>query len=163
MQVTDVKSFTVRPNTNIYGKNLLFVRVETDEGIHGWGECYTQADRDRSIDVFVHEIKRYLIGRSPFNIKHFSQVMYLDFLGKRGAIDFFSAMSGLEQALWDIVGKALGQPTYNLLGGVCRERIRVYANGWAHGGDPPDDVAARAVALVERGFTAMKWDPFPGP
>ena len=163
MRVTDVKTFIVHPGVGLYRKNLLFARVETDDGLHGWGECYTQADRDRPIEGFVQELKRYLIGRSPFNVKHFTQTMYLDFLGKRGSVDFFSALSGLEIALWDILGKALGQPIYNLLGGASRDRIRVYANGWAHGDDRPDEVAARASALVARGFTAMKWDPFPGP
>ena len=163
MRVSDVKTYIVHAGTGLYKKNWLFVRVETDEGIHGWGECYTQSDRDRTVEAFVLEMKRYLVGRNPFNIKHFTQVMFTDFVGKRGAMDFYSALSGLEMALWDIVGKAVGQPVYNLLGGVCRERIKVYANGWAHGEDPPEEVAERAQALVERGFRAMKWDPFVGP
>jgi galactonate dehydratase len=163
VRVTDVRTFIVHPGPTLYRKNWLFVKVETDGGLHGWGECYTQADRDRAIEAFVPEMKRYLVGRSPFDIKHFTQVMYLDFVGRRGSMEFYSALSGLEMALWDIVGKALGQPVYNLLGGACRDRIRVYANGWASGDQPPDDVARRAVELVERGFTALKWDPFPGP
>ena len=163
MRVTDVKTFIVHPGVGLYRKNWLFVKVETDEGIHGWGECYTQADRDRTVETFVQEMKRYLVGRDPFAIKHFTQVMFTDFLGKRGGMDFYSALSGLEIALWDVVGKAVGQPVYNLLGGPVRERIRVYANGWAHGDDPPQEVAERALALVAHGFRAMKWDPFPGP
>src|SRR6266571_1969588 len=163
MRVSDVKTFIVHPGPTLYRKNLLFVKVETDDGLHGWGECYTQADRDRSIEIFLQEMKRYLVGRSPFNIKHFTQVMYVDFAGRRGSLEFYSALSGLEMALWDILGKALGQPVYNLLGGAARDRIRVYANGWAHGDDPPDEVARRASALVARGFSAMKWDIFPGP
>ena len=160
MKVTDVKTFLVHPGT---GKNWLFVKVETDAGIHGWGEAYTQADRDHAVAVHVEQLRRYLIGRDPFRIKHFTTVMYLDFAGKRGAMDFYSALSGLEQALWDIAGKALDVPVYNLLGGPCRDRIRVYANGWSSGDDAPVETARKAVALVERGFTAMKWDPFPGP
>ena len=139
------------------------MKVETDAGIHGWGEAYTQADRDHAIAVHVEQLRRYLIGRDPFRIKHFTTVMYLDFAGKRGAMDFYSALSGLEQALWDIAGKSLGVPVCNLLGGACRDRIRVYANGWSSGDDTPAETARKAVALVERGFTAMKWDPFPGP
>jgi galactonate dehydratase len=163
VRVTDVRTFIVHPGPTLYRKNWLFVKVETDEGLHGWGECYTQADRDRAIEAFVPEMKRYLVGRSPFDIKHFTQVMYVDFVGRRGSMEFYSALSGLEMALWDIVGKALGQPVYNLLGGACRDRIRVYANGWASGDQPPGEVARRAAELVERGFTALKWDPFPGP
>jgi galactonate dehydratase len=87
---------------------------------------------------------------------------YTDFGAKRGAMDLYCAISGLEQALWDIVGKATGQPVYNLLGGAFRTRIRVYANGWA-GDRDPDAVAAQARAVVDRGFTALKFDPFPGP
>jgi galactonate dehydratase len=163
MRVSDVKTFIVHPGPTLYRKNWLFVKVETDDGLHGWGECYTQADRDRAIEAHVDEMKRYLIGRSPFDIKHFTTAMYLDFVGRRGSMEFYSALSGIEMALWDVVGKALRQPVYNLLGGLCRDRIRIYANGWAHGDDPPDEVARRAVALVERGFSALKWDPFPGP
>ncbi|MAG35418.1 MAG: mandelate racemase [Dehalococcoidia bacterium] len=160
MKVTDVKTFLVHPGI---GKNWLFVKVETDAGVHGWGEAYTQADRDHAIVAHVKQMRRYLLGRDPFQIKHFTTVMYLDFAGKRGAMDFYSALSGLEQALWDIAGKALNVPVYNLLGGQCRDRIRVYANGWSSGADSPEETARKAVGLVEMGFTAMKWDPFPPP
>jgi len=159
MRVTEVKTFLVHPGS---GKNWLFVKVETDEGIHGWGEAYTQADRDKTIELHVHQMRRYLIGRDPFNIKHFCQVMYLDYAGKRGAMEFYCALSGIEQALWDIVGKALNTPVYNLLGGACRNKIRVYANGWG-GGGTLEKAAQAAKAVVARGFTALKWDPFPGP
>jgi len=91
-------------------------------------------------------------------------VAYHDFASKRGAMDFWSAVSGLEQALWDIAGKRLGAPVHALLGGPCRERVRVYANGWYGGGKTPEeDYAARARETVARGFTALKFDPFPGP
>jgi galactonate dehydratase len=158
VRVTDVKTFIVHPGR---GKNWLIVKVETDAGIHGWGEAYTQADRDKAIEVHIHQMKRYLIGRDPFAIKHFTTVMYLDWAGKRGAMDSYCAVSGIEQALWDIVGKACGQPVYNLLGGACRSKIRVYANGW--GGRDNAALADNAKRLVDRGFTAMKFDPFPGP
>jgi galactonate dehydratase len=158
MKVTDVRTYFVDPGG---GKNWLFVKVETDAGIHGWGECYTQLDRDRAIEIHVQQLARYLVGRSPHSIKHFTFMAYHDFAGKRGAMDFYSALSGIEQALWDIVGKALNTPVYNLLGGACRDRIRVYANGW--GGRTPEEMGRRARELVDRGFTAMKFDPFPGP
>jgi len=158
MKVTNVQTFLVHPGV---GKNWLFVKVETDEGIHGWGECYTQADRDRAIEIHVQKLGDYLIGRSPFNIKHFTFMAYHDFAGKRGAMDVYCAISGIEQAMWDIVGKALNTPVYNLLGGACRDKIRVYANGW--GGRTIEERAERAKQLVENGFTAMKFDPFPGP
>jgi galactonate dehydratase len=158
MKITAVRTFLVHPGSS---KNWLFVKVETDAGIHGWGECYTQADRDRSIEEHVRQLGRYLVGRDPCRIKHFTFSAYHDFASKRGSMEHYCAVSGLEQALWDIAGKALGTPVYNLLGGPCRDRIRVYANGW--GGRTPAERAERARTLVEQGFTAMKFDPFPGP
>jgi len=158
MNVTSVRTFFVDPGGS---KNWLFVKVETDAGIHGWGECYTQADRDRAIEMHVQQLGRYLVGRDPQQIKHFTFIAYNDFASKRGAMDFYCAVSGIEQALWDIVGKALHTPVYNLLGGACRDKIRVYANGW--GGQTPEEIAERARQLVEQGFSAMKFDPFPGP
>jgi len=160
VRVTGVRTFLVHPGG---GKHWLFVKVETDTGLHGWGECYTQADRDQVIALQAEQLGRYLLGRDPFAIKHFTTTMYLDWAGKRGSMEFYCALSGLEQALWDIVGKATGQPVYNLLGGPCRERIRVYANGWGGGARTPDALGAAAAAVVARGFTALKFDPFPGP
>lgn len=160
MQVKQITPFLVDSGSS---KTWLFVKIETDEGLVGWGEAYTQADRDRAIMAHLEEMGRHLIGRSPFAIKHFSSVMYLDYALRRPAMDFWSALSGLEQALWDIVGKACGQPVYNLLGGPCRDRIRVYANGWSEGAKSPDELARAADKVIGRGFTALKFDPFSNP
>jgi len=160
MRVTAVTPFLVDPGS---GKNWLFVKVETDGGVTGWGECYTQADRDESIAAHVRALGRYLVKRDAAQIRHFTHVAYHDFAAKRGAMDFWSALSGIEQALWDIAGKRLGEPVHNLLGGPCRDRIRVYANGWYGGARTPEAYAARAREVVARGFTALKFDPFPGP
>ncbi len=160
MRVEAVTPHLVDPGT---GKNWLFVRVDTDGGVHGWGECYTQADRDQSIVAHVEELGRYLRGREASQITHFAHVAYHDFAAKRGAMDFWSALSGVEQALWDIQGKRLGVPVHALLGGRCRERVRVYANGWYAGARTPADYAAWAREVVGRGFNALKFDPFPGP
>lgn len=160
MRVTAVRTYLINPGL---GKGLLFVKVETDEGISGWGEAYTQYDRDHAIEVHVQGMARYLVGRDPFAIKHFTNVMYLDWASKRGAMDFYCALSGLEQALWDIAGKAASQPVYNLLGGPCREKVRVYANGWSSGAETPEALGEAARRVVDQGFTALKFDPFPGP
>ncbi len=160
MKITDVKPYLCYPGT---GKNWLFVRIATDEGIVGWGECYTQLDRDSAILGHIEQLERYLIGRDPFNIKHFSYVAYHDFAKKRGSMDFFSAMSGIEMALWDIVGKAVNKPVYKLLGGACREKIRIYANGWYYNCPDIGEMAERALKLVDKGFTALKFDPLPNP
>jgi len=103
-----------------------------------------------------------LIGRDPRNIKHFMQIAYDDFAGRRSAMDLWCALSGIEQAMWDITGKVAGMPVHMLLGGACRSQIRVYANGWS-GSTNPLTLAERAQEVVEMGFTAMKFDPIPGP
>ncbi len=167
MKIGSIQSFLVQPYTPssgwIGGKNWILVKIETDEGIVGWGEAYTLPDRDKSIVRYIQELSRYLIGKNPFQIKYFIQMVYNDFAGRRGAMDLFCAQSAIEQALWDIAGKALNTPVYNLLGGPCREKIRVYANGWYAGVKTPDELAQRAIGTVELGFNALKFDPFPGP
>ena len=160
MKITAVTPFIVDPG---YGKNWLFVKVETADGLHGWGECYTQADRDQAIAAHVRQLGRYLTGRDAAQIRHFTHWAYHDFAAKRGAMDLWSAVSGIEQALWDLAGKRLGAPVVDLLGGRCRDRIRVYANGWYSGATTPEAYATKAKATVARGFTALKFDPFPGP
>jgi len=160
VKIIDIRHHLIHPGA---GKNLCFVRIDTDEGIHGWGECYTQADRDVQITAHIDMLKRYLIGRDPTNIKHFMQMVYDDFAGRRGAMDLWCAVSGLEHAMWDILGKVSGQPVYKLLGGPVRSKIRVYANGWGGGGWDSADLADRASQIVESGFTALKFDPIPGP
>ena len=141
VEVTGVKTFLAHPGAR---KNLCFVKVETDEGIYGWGECYTQADRDVQIAAHVAALERYLVGRDPMHIKHFMQVAYDDFATRRGAMDLYCALSGLEQAMWDIAGKKLGAPVYMLLrgrvprqGAGVRERVvraREYAGRACGGG-----------------------------
>ena len=161
MKISDVKVFTIHPGI---GKNLMFVRLQTDAGITGWGEAYTQSDRDTAIEAHINQLGRYLVDRDPFHIRHFTHIAYEEFASKRGGIDFYCAISGLEIAMWDIVGKALNQPLYNLLGGPVRPRIRLYANGWWQESQTPDDYAKEAQRTVDKlGFTALKFDPFDGP
>ena len=160
MKITTVKSFPVHPG---WRKNLIFVKVETDSGIYGWGEAYSQYDRDTAVMAQLNALGPYLTGRSPFDIKHFTQFAFDDYAARRGSVELWCAISGIEQALWDIVGKACGQPVYNLLGGKYREKIRVYANGWSYGVKEPDDYARAAEKVVKAGFTAMKFDPLPAP
>lgn len=169
MKIKDIKSYVICPGAPrksfLEGgktKNWILVKVETDEGITGWGEANTQIDRDGCIVQHIVALSRYLVGRNPFHIKHFTQMVYNDFGGKRGAFELFCAMSGIEIALWDILGKTLATPVYNLLGGPCREGIRVYANGWFEGVRSRDELAQRAVDTVKMGFTALKFYPFPG-
>jgi len=160
MKVTKVTTFPVHPG---WRKNLIFVKVETDEGITGWGEVYTQYDRDPAMKAHADLLGQYLVGRDPFDIKYFCQMAYDDYAQRRGSLEFYCAISGIEAALWDIVGKACNQPVYNLLGGKCRDKIRVYANGWSYKMHSPDDFARAAEKAVAMGFDALKFDPLPRP
>jgi galactonate dehydratase len=160
MKISAVKSYTVHPG---WRKNLIYVKVETDEGLHGWGEAYSQYDRDTAVVAQLEALAPYVVGRSPFDIKHFTQFAFDDYAARRGSLELFCAVSGIEQALWDIAGKACGQPVYNLLGGRCRERIRVYANGWSYGLKEPADYARAAEKVIAHGFSALKLDPLPAP
>ena len=123
MKITSIKTWLVQPER---GNTCLFLKLSTDGGVHGWGEAYTLTGRERALELMVHDLGEYLVGRDPFHIKHFTHVMWRDVSIKRGGFDFYCALSGLEIALWDVVGKALGTPVYNLLGGPCRGSIRVY-------------------------------------
>lgn len=161
MKITNVTTHMVHPGPGM--KNFIFVKLETDAGITGWGEAYSQADRDTQVEAHIAQVARYLEGRDPFHIRHFMHVIHEDFATKRSAMDLHCAMSGIEIAMWDIVGKALEQPVYNLLGGPVRPRIRLYANSWSGGAESPDDYANKAVDTVEKGFGALKFDPFRGP
>lgn len=163
MKVTNVTAFLVHPTSSTglpVLKNWLFVKVETDEGITGWGEGFTFIDREKGAAAFVEELSRYLVGRDPFRIKEF-MILAEKFAEGRGSLDVNAAVSALEQAQWDIVGKALNTPVYNLLGGACRDKFLVYANGWTQGAKTLDDIAKRAAHAVERGFKAVKFYPFP--
>jgi galactonate dehydratase len=160
MKIKNFECLAVHPG---WRKNLIFVRIETDCGIVGWGEVYSQYDRDQAITAQVNSLGQYLIGRNPFHIKHFVQIAFDDYAQRRSSLEYWCAVSGIEQALWDIVGKASNQPVYNLLGGPCREKIRVYANGWSYKMQKPEDFARAAEAVVKRGFNALKFDPLPRP
>jgi galactonate dehydratase len=104
----------------------------------------------------------HIIGREVFNIRHTGQVMFEDFAIKRGSPELSSAWSAVEIASWDILGKHTGLPVYNLLGGASRERVRIYANGWSRGSTIEEGVE-RGLRVKAMGFTAAKFDPFPGP
>lgn len=144
MKITALKTFIVPPR-------WLFLKIETDEGISGWGEPVVEG-RALTVEAAVHELSDYLIGQDPLRIEDHWQVMYRSGFYRGGPI-LMSAIAGIDQALWDIKGRAYGQPVHQLLGGPCRDRIRVYS--WI-GGDRPNDVANAARSAVDRGFTAIK-------
>lgn len=144
-------------------KNLFLCRVDTDEGLYGWGEAYVARGRELPVREYVRSISPLLIDQSPFQIKPNGDALFQSFLSRRGSPDFFSAWSAIELALWDIVGKFAGLPVCDLLGGRSRTRIRVYANGWWQGAKTPDEAATGACKAIELGFTALKCSPLPRP
>ncbi len=128
-----------------------FVRVDTDEGIAGWGEAVLEG-KSRTVETALHEYERFLLGQDPRRIEHIWQALYRGNFYRGGPI-LTSAISGIEQALWDILGKSLGVPVYQLLGGAVRERVRLYARA---DGDTPEECHAAATWARERGFTMVK-------
>jgi galactonate dehydratase len=159
MKIAGIETFLLHPGS---GKNLLFCRVETEDGFYGWGEAYVTRGKEKVIQECLRCMTPYMLGRSSYGIRHSGQVLFDDFAIRRNSMELLAAWSAIEIALWDILGKRTGQPVYNLLGGRSRERVRVYANGWSRGVTIEDNIA-RVLKLKERGFTAAKFDPFPGP
>jgi len=159
MKIAGIETFLLHPGS---GKNLLFCRVTTDDGLYGWGEAYVTRGKEHVIEACIKCMADYVIGRSAYSIRHTAQVLFEDFAIKRVSMELLSAWSAIEIALWDILGKRTGQPVYNLLGGRSRERVRVYANGWSHGATVDENIR-NALRLKQQGFTAAKFDPFPGP
>jgi galactonate dehydratase len=160
MKIARVETFLFDPGL---AKNLLFCRVETESGIHGWGEAYVTPGKEQIIQSLLTTLGKYVIGRDSRSIRHTAQVVFDDFAMRRASLDLLSAWSALELAMWDIVAKAANEPLYNILGGPSRERVKVYANGWSNGSESIEQNLERALAVKEAGYTALKWDPFPGP
>ncbi len=151
MQITDIKTHLVNPG----GRNLVFVEVFTDEGITGIGEAYSVGP-DRATVAAIHYFADWIKGFDPTDIEALWARMYNGSRFPGGSV-VNSAISGIEHALWDISGKALGVPVYKLLGGKCRDKIRVYQSA---GGGTPEALAENALALIEKyGYTALKISP----
>lgn len=142
--IREIELFTVPPR-------WLFVKISTDDGLSGWGEPIVEG-RAATVRAAVEELSDYLIGQPAGNIEDLWQVMHRGGFYRGGEV-LTSAISGIEQALWDIKGKRLGLPIYELLGGPVREKIRVYA--WI-GGDKPADIAEAALRQRAAGYTAVK-------
>ena len=154
MKVTDIKTFAV----DCFRTNWVFVKVYTDEGVTGIGEA-TLEYKEKALIGAVEHIKEYLVGKNPLDIERHYHDIYRDAYWRGGAV-LMSALSAVEMALWDILGKTLGVPVYQLLGGKVRDKVRIYVNGWFAGAKTPEQFAEKAKLAVSRGVTAMKWDPF---
>src|SRR5215204_2036861 len=139
-------------------RNLTFVKVETDGGIYGLGEVRL-ANRTNALLGYLSEaMPRYVIGHDPFDIEDLFSKMTLGDYGRMGEVTM-SAVSIIEMACWDIMGKSLGVPCYRLMGGAVRDRIKAYANGWYTVERTPQMFHEAALRVVERGYLALKLDP----
>ena len=163
MKITDIKTYILpgawSEDQWIQTKPFLFVKVETDEGVHGWGEVYTLNDQTLSTANAVAEVGRYLIGRDPRNVRKFAARQFYAFAEQRMSLTNFCVQSGLEMALWDIAGKCCGLPVHQMLGGALRERVELYANFWSRTPHPSEAIAEKAAEFREKGFSAIKIYP----
>lgn len=144
MKITRLSTYRVAPR-------WMFLKIETDEGLVGWGEPVVEG-RARTVEAAVAELGEQLIGKDPARINDHWQTMYRGGFYRGGAV-FMSAIAGIDQALWDIKGKALGVPVYQLLGGLVRDRMKTYC--WV-GGDRPADIIAQIHDRVALGFDTFK-------
>ena len=147
----------VRVETFLVGPRWLFCRIETDEGLVGWGEPVVEGRAD-TVRAAVHELADHIIGQDPLRIEDHWQVLSKGGFYRGGPV-LSSAVAGIDQALWDIAGKNLGVPVHTLLGGHVRDRVRCY--GWV-GGDEPTELREGIQRQVEAGFTAVKLKVRPG-
>jgi galactonate dehydratase len=140
-------------------RNLTFVKVETDDGIYGLGEVRLANRTNALLGYLTEAIPRYVIGHDPFDIEDLFSRMTLGDYGRMGEVTM-SAVSIMEMACWDSMGKSLGLPCYRLLGGAVRDRIKAYANGWYTVERTPQMFHEAALRVVEKGYLALKLDPF---
>lgn len=163
MKITEVEIYDVRMSPTVSRWNPVIVRIRTDEGITGLGEVALaygvgcSAGLGMARDLAEH----FLIGADPFRIEQLWDTMFRKtFWAQGGGPVVYGGMSAIDEALWDIKGKAFGVPVYELLGGCCWDKLRVYANGWSRGCATPEQHAEAAQRVVADGYTAMKFDPF---
>jgi galactonate dehydratase len=153
MKITHFETFL----TNAGLRNYLFLRLRTDTGLAGVGEASLEW-QEKTVQTLAHEwVEARVLGRDPFDVEAVIGGLVRD--QYQGGATVLTAISGVEIALWDLIGKACGQPVYRLLGGRCHARLPAYANGWYGGARTPQDYAERAREAVGRGYRALKFDP----
>ena len=155
MKITDVKTLVMGTSW----RNLTFVKVETDEGLTGVSEVRMNNRTDALVAYIDGAKRRHVIGSDPFNTEDLYQRLFRDDYGRAGEI-VATGISVIEIACWDIIGKALNQPVYRLLGGACRDKIKAYANGWYRVERSPEEFHHAAKRVLEKGYRALKFDPF---
>jgi galactonate dehydratase len=155
MKISDVKTYIL----GTAWRNLTFVEVHTDDGLIGVGEVRMLNHTDALIGYFAEAVPNHVLGSDPFNVEDLVHRMFRNDYARAGEIAM-SAISTVEMACWDIIGKALGQPVYRLLGGAVRDSIKAYANGWYTVERTPEEFHAAAKRVLARGYRALKLDPF---
>lgn len=167
MKISGVESFVVgNPPPSLGGRYFTFVKLTTDDGIVGYGEAYAATFHPDVVSSMLLDVaERHLIGYDPFDIETFWRRAYGRGFTLRPDVSLQGVMSALEMACWDIMGKAVGEPVYRLLGGQVHERLRTYTYIYPKAGDAtnvyvdPDLAVTRAIEYADQGFTALKFDP----
>jgi galactonate dehydratase len=155
MKIKDIKTFFAAA----VWRNFVIVQVTTDDGIVGYGEG-TLGDFEKTIESAVNDLKPFLIGRE-LEITEITNFFVRNFFWRNGPI-LSTAQSAIEQALWDAAAKSAKKPVYEMLGGKAIEKVKVYGNGFISGNATPKEFGEAAIKTVERGFYALKFDPFGG-
>ncbi|MFN3337605.1 MAG: mandelate racemase/muconate lactonizing enzyme family protein, partial [Thermomicrobium sp.] len=155
MRIVDVKTYVL----GTAWRNLTFVEVHTDEGITGVGEVRMLNHTDALLGYLAEAVPNHVLGRDPFCVEDLVFHLMRDDYARPDYV-MMSGIAAIEIACWDIMGKALGLPVYQLLGGAVRDRIKAYANGWYTVERTPEEFAEAARRVVERGYRALKLDPF---
>ncbi|MDJ0941846.1 MAG: mandelate racemase/muconate lactonizing enzyme family protein [Kiloniellales bacterium] len=167
MKITEFKTFVVgNPPPHFGGRYFVFVKLTTDGGIEGIGEVYAATFGPQTLARMIEDVcQRHVVGADPFKIEKLWRAVYGRGYSLRPDLSLVGVLSGIEMACWDIVGKALDKPVYELLGGRVHERLRSYTYLYPEAGEDdrvysdPDLAAERAAVCVARGFTAVKFDP----
>lgn len=140
-------------------KRWVFVRLETSNGVYGVAEA-TLYGESSAVVAELQERRKFYIGKDPFQVEKIWSDWYRDSFNRNASAVNITAMSAIETACWDIIGKQYGAPIYSLLGGLIHERVKIYANGWYTHVSTPEEFAAKARKVVRKGYRAIKFDPF---
>jgi len=167
MKITAVKTYVVgNPPPHFGGLYWIFLKLTTDSGVEGYGEVYSVPFHPRVVEQMIEDVcDRCVIGSDPFKIERLWRVIYSSGFTQRPDTSIMGILSGIEMACWDIIGKELDKPVYELLGGQVWERLRSYTYLYPKESDKasvysdPELAAQRALEYVEMGFTAVKFDP----
>ncbi len=167
MKITDVRTYVVEnPPPHYGGPYWVFIKLTTDNGVEGFGEAYSVPFHPRTVSLMIEDVcERHVIGSDPFKIERLWRIVYSSGYTQRPDTSLMGVLSAIELACWDIIGKELNKPIYELLGGRVHDRLRSYTYLYPKESDQtdvysdPDLAAERAAEYVEQGFTAVKFDP----